>query len=57
MSLESHLEKLKQKHQELDARIEAAQRRPSADDLELKAMKRAKLRLKEQIERSRRSAA
>lgn len=57
MSLESHLEKLKLKHQELDARIEAAQRRPSADDLELKAMKRAKLRLKEQIERSRRTAA
>lgn len=57
MSLQSHLKELQRKHQELDAKIEAEHRRPGADELELKAMKRAKLRLKEEIERMRDIAA
>ncbi len=51
MSVSSHVQELRKKHQALAAQVEAAQRSPSCDDLEIKQMKRQKLRLKEQIER------
>ncbi len=57
MSLDSHLKELQRKHQELDAKIASEHKRPAINDLELKAMKRSKLRLKEEIERMRVSAA
>jgi hypothetical protein len=57
MSLQSHLEELVRKHRELDARIADEQRSPGSDEMTVKALKKRKLRLKEQIERSRQQAA
>lgn len=51
MSLSSHLEELRRKHQTLSAKVEEAQRSPSTDDLEIKSLKIQKLRIKEEIER------
>lgn len=51
MSVSSHVQELRRKHQVLSAEVEAAQRRPSFDESEVKQKKRQKLRLKEQIER------
>lgn len=51
MSLSSHLEELKRKHQDLSDRVEAAQRAPGSSDLEISDLKKQKLRLKEEIER------
>ncbi|SPJ23552.1 YdcH family protein [Palleronia abyssalis] len=51
MSVHSHVQELRKKHQTLSAQVEAAQRSPAANDLEITNMKRQKLRLKEQIER------
>ena len=51
MSVNSHVVELRKKHQTLSAEVEAAERSPSFDALEISQMKRQKLRLKEQIER------
>ena len=51
MSLSSHLMQLKQKHEALSRRIEEEERRPGSDDLQIRAMKRQKLLLKEEIVR------
>lgn len=51
MSIASHVEELRKKHQNLSAAVERAQRSPGTSDLEIVAMKREKLRLKEQITR------
>jgi hypothetical protein len=51
MSLSSHLQELKKKHQHLSEAVEAAQRAPGADDLEIARMKKQKLQLKEEITR------
>jgi len=51
MSLTAHLEELKKKHNSLSAAVERAQRAPASDDLEVVALKKQKLRLKEQISR------
>lgn len=51
MSLSSHLTELRKKHQALDEIIEAEQRQPSADDLNIKQLKLKKLHIKEEIER------
>ncbi len=51
MSLSSHLEELKKKHQTLSDAVEAAQRAPSVDDLTIADMKKQKLKLKEEINR------
>lgn len=53
MSVKSHLEELKRKHQALDAEITAKQKAPGVSQLDLQALKKRKLRIKEQIERSR----
>lgn len=57
MSLQSHLDELVKKHRELDARIAEEQRSPGSDELTVKSLKKRKLRLKEEIERSRHQAA
>lgn len=49
MSVTSHLATLRQKHQELDRKIEAEQQSPGSDDLKVAALKRQKLYLKEEI--------
>lgn len=51
MSLSSHLTELKKKHQHLSNEVEAAQRAPSVDGLEIATLKKQKLKLKEEIER------
>ena len=57
MSLESHLIELQRKHKALDARIAEEQTHPGARDLEIKALKKQKLKLKEELERIRTDAA
>lgn len=51
MSVASHVEELRKKHQMLSDAVEKAQKRPGSDDLEIVEMKREKLRLKEEISR------
>lgn len=51
MSLTGHLEELRRKHQTLSEAVEAAQRAPAADDLEIARMKKQKLIIKEEITR------
>ena len=51
MSVESHLDHLRQKHQGLEAKIREEERRPGADSVHIRALKREKLHIKEEIER------
>ncbi|OSP55750.1 YdcH family protein [Pseudoruegeria sp. SK021] len=51
MSMTSHLQELRKKHQTLSDRVEEAQRSPASDGLEVKALKKQKLQIKQQIER------
>lgn len=51
MSVASHITELQRKHRTLSDAVEAAQRNPGTDDLEIARMKREKLRLKEEISR------
>ncbi|SLN22147.1 hypothetical protein PEL8287_00961 [Roseovarius litorisediminis] len=51
MSLSSHVEELKKKHQTLSDQVEDAQRAPGSNDLEIAELKKQKLKLKEEIER------
>lgn len=51
MSLSSHLQELKRKHQSLSTAVEEAQRAPSVDDLHIADLKKQKLRIKEEIKR------
>ncbi len=51
MSLGAHLQELKKKHATLSAKVEEQQRSPATSDLTIRAMKKEKLRLKEEIER------
>ncbi len=50
MALESRLRELDARHRDLDLTIEHEARRPSADSPRLSAMKRQKLKIKEEIE-------
>ena len=51
MSLSSHLQELRKKHEHLSMEVEEAQRSPAIDDLQITALKKQKLKLKEEIER------
>ena len=51
MSLSSHLQELRKKHENLSQEVEVAQRSPAFDDIQLTALKKQKLKLKEEIER------
>jgi len=51
MSLTSRLQELRRRHHALDEKVEQAQRAPGTDDLAIAAMKKQKLRLKEEITR------
>ncbi|MBI1417374.1 MAG: DUF465 domain-containing protein [Limimaricola sp.] len=51
MTLSSHLQELRKKHQSLSEAVEAAQRSLGADDLEIAKLKKQKLQLKEEISR------
>ncbi|WP_394180549.1 YdcH family protein [Yoonia maritima] len=49
MSLSSHLQELKKKHQNLSDHVAVMQRSPATDDLEIAKLKKQKLMLKEEI--------
>ena len=51
MSLGSHVEELKKKHYALSEKVDAARQMPGMSDLEVAALKKQKLRLKEEITR------
>jgi len=50
MALDARIRELGSRHQSLEQAIQDEMRRPSADDIRLKELKRQKLRLKEEIE-------
>lgn len=51
MTLTSHLQELKRKHETLSDAVEKAQRSPGIDALEIARLKKQKLHLKEEIGR------
>lgn len=51
MTVEAHIEALKRRHADLEAKVQAEQRRPGGDDFEIGRLKREKLRLKEEMSR------
>jgi len=51
MTVASHLQELKRKHQTLSEMVETEQRKPGANDLRIADLKKQKLRLKEEISR------
>ena len=56
MSIESHLAELERRHEALARQIDQTLNHPSADPLELKALKQRKLQLKDEIARLRESS-
>lgn len=53
MGLESHIQHLSEKHRRLEETIADELAHPGYDELKVTAMKRQKLRLKEELERLR----
>jgi hypothetical protein len=51
MSITSHLQELRKKHEALSAMVEAEQRSPGSSDLRIAELKKQKLRLKEEMTR------
>ncbi|MDJ1015754.1 MAG: DUF465 domain-containing protein [Paracoccaceae bacterium] len=51
MSLSSHLQELRKKHQHLEEQVEEAQQSPGSDDLMITSLKKQKLKIKEEIAR------
>jgi hypothetical protein len=50
MSRDGRISELSAKHRKLDEQITAEQKRPSADELAIRELKRQKLRIKEQLQ-------
>ncbi|MDQ0458095.1 YdcH family protein [Rhizobium paknamense] len=55
MTIQAHLESLEKKHGALEEKLHAALSSPSADDSEILEIKRLKLRIKDEMERLRRT--
>ena len=51
MSIEAHLAELEKRHRALEAEITEARAHPSVDDLQIVALKRRKLLVKDEIAR------
>jgi hypothetical protein len=51
MSISAHVQQLRRKHANLSDQVEQAQRHPGADQLKIAALKKEKLKLKEEISR------
>ena len=51
MSVSSHLEELKPKHDALSTQAETEHRSPGSSDFDIAELKKQKLKLKEEIER------
>lgn len=56
MATEARIRELDARHDQLETQIEEAMKHPSADTLQVNALKKKKLRLKEEIEALRRRA-
>ncbi len=56
MTVESHLAELERRHLAIDTKIADEERRPAQDGLEIAALKKQKLSLKDEIERLRKEA-
>ncbi|MBI1328516.1 MAG: DUF465 domain-containing protein [Alphaproteobacteria bacterium] len=55
MALQGHLHELSAKHQKLEELIEAEMAHPDWDDVRVAALKKEKLRIKDELERLRSS--
>lgn len=55
MNLASHVETLRRKHQRLESEIFESEQHPGTDHLNIVALKREKLKLKDEIEKLDRS--
>ncbi len=53
MSIREHLTELERRHAILERELETARHHPSIDDIELRNLKRQKLKLKDEISRLR----
>lgn len=51
MTIASHIDQLRSKHEALEEKIRAEQRSPSADPLAIGSLKKRKLHIKEEIKR------
>lgn len=51
MSVDAHLNELKKKHENLSTQVQKLQASPASSDVEVTALKKEKLRLKEEIAR------
>ena len=51
MPVESHIDSLKLRHQELDLQLEEMRNSASSDTIELRSLKQKKLAIKDKIER------
>lgn len=51
MTVSTHVQELRRKHQTLSEQVEQAQRSPATDPLKIAELKKKKLRLKEEISR------
>ena len=51
LSIMSHIQNLKQKHEKLSSEVEQAYKSPASDELYISQLKKEKLRLKEEISR------
>lgn len=51
MTIASHLQELRRKHESLSLQVEQDQRSPGADDLKIAELKKQKLKIKEEIAR------
>ena len=49
MTIASHLQELRRKHESLSDMVEKAQRSPASDALKIAALKKQKLKIKEEI--------
>ncbi len=56
MSLASHLDELKRKHADIERELDEALLHPSVDDLQIVALKRRKLVIKDELEKLRAQA-
>jgi hypothetical protein len=54
MAIEAHIRELSDKHARLDQLIQQEARSPASDDAQIAALKRQKLKLKEELEALRR---
>lgn len=51
MSVSTHLDTLREKHEHLKTRIKEEERRPGVDHVHISALKREKLHVKEEIQK------